>query len=304
MAVRLPGVLATPLTLMWEAAKSWSKDDVPRLGASLAYYTLFSLAPILLIAIAIAGALFGEGAVRGEVVTQLDGLIGPEGAAAVQSMLEGVNRERSGALIVVVGAITFLLASTGAFLELQHALNKIFRIQTDPDSKIREMLKDRLQAFSMVLAIGFLLMVSLAISAVLAALSSWVSLRYESISAVWQAADWAISLGIITVLFAMIFRYLPDARLGWRDVGLGAFVTAILFTIGKQLIGLYLGRSSVASAYGAAGSVIVLLLWVYYSSQLLLFGAGLTRVIAARHGRLPTPRPYARRRRGAPPETE
>jgi membrane protein len=297
MALRLPGPLKAPARLIWRAARGWSRDNVPRLGASLAYYSLFSLAPMLLIVIALAGTLFGADAVRGEIVAQLDGLIGTEGAEAVQALLEGAWRERSTLPAVIVGTVTFLLASTGAFLEMQHALNTIFRVESEPGSAVKEMVKDRLQAFGMVLVIGFLLMVSLAVSAVLAALSSWIGTRFVSISGAWHAIDWIVSLGIITVLFGMLYRYLPDGRLPWRDVWIGAAVTAILFTTGKELIGLYLGRSSITSSYGAAGSVMVLLLWVYYSAQLVLFGAEFTRVLGAERGRSPTPKSFARKKR-------
>jgi membrane protein len=297
MALRLPSPLKAPAGLIWRAARGWSRDNVPRLGASLAYYSLFSLAPMLLIVIALAGTLFGADAVRGEIVAQLDGLIGTEGAEAVQALLEGAWRERSTLPAVIVGTVTFLLASTGAFLEMQHALNTIFRVESEPGSAVKEMVKDRLQAFGMVLVIGFLLMVSLAVSAVLAALSSWIGTRFVSISGAWHAIDWIVSLGIITVLFGMLYRYLPDGRLPWRDVWIGAAVTAILFTTGKELIGLYLGRSSITSSYGAAGSVMVLLLWVYYSAQLVLFGAEFTRVLGAERGRSPTPKSFARKKR-------
>jgi len=268
------------------------------MGASIAYYTLFSIAPILLIAIAIAGTVFGPEAVRGEIVAQLDGLLGGEGARAVEAMLDSAYRERSTTLAVVLGSLGFLLASTGAFLEMQHALNRIFRVEADPGGAIKEMVKNRLQAFGMVLVIGFLLLVSLAVSAALAALSSWVATRYNGISGAWQAADGLFSVGVITVLFGLIFHFLPDGRLAWRDVWVGALVTAVLFSVGKLVIGLYLGRSSVASSYGAAGSVVILLLWVYYSAQVVLFGAEYTRVLAARSGRKPVPKAYARRKPG------
>ena len=285
-----------PLRLVAEAVKGWSSDNVPRLGASLAYYTLFSLAPMLVVAIAIAGQLFGEEAVRGEIVMQVDGLIGTEGARALQALLRGAQRDDTSGPAALIGTATFLLAATGAFMELQHALNTIFRVKQAPGSRIREFIVDRVRSFGLVLSIGFLLIVSLLVSAALSALTSWVqNLRTQPVSFVWELVDLVASLGVITVLLALIYRYLPDVRLRWRDVWFGAMVTAILFILGKELIGLYLGRSSVASSYGAAGSVMVLLLWVYYSAQIMLFGAELTRVRAKHLGREPEPLKIARR---------
>lgn len=292
----LPAPIATPLRLLWAAARGWSKNEVPRLGASLAYYTLFSIAPMLLIAIVIAGSVFGQDAVRGEVVAQLNTLIGGQSAQALEALLEGAYRQRSDILAVIVGTVTFLLASTGAFLEMQHALNKIFRVEQEPGGAVKEMIKDRLTAFGVVLVIGFLLLVSLAISAAVSALSSWVGERINGLASIWQVIDVIFSLAMITGLFGLIYRFLPDGRLGWRHVWIGAAVTAVLFTLGKYAIGLYLGRSAVTSSYGAAGSVMALLLWVYYSSQLVLFGAELTRVIAQHRGRTPAPKPWAKRR--------
>jgi membrane protein len=296
--------LPTPLRLFITAIKGWSKDNVPRLGASLAYYTLFSVAPVLLISIAIAGYFFGAEAVRGEIARQLDDLIGPEAAQAVQALLEGASRSDSGRLAAIVGGVTFLIAATGAFMELQHALNTIFRVKLDlakSKSKILELIKDRVRSFGLVLSLGFLLTVSLVASAALSALSAWVDRNTIVGSPVfWQVVNVVTSLALLTILFMLIFRYLPDVRMQWRHVWVGAVITALLFILGKEAIGLYLGRSSVTSSYGAAGSVIVLLLWVYYASQIILFGAELTRVMAHRNGVDPPPNalashdPYAR----------
>ena len=285
------------LRLLWAAIKGWSSDNVPRLGASLAYYTLFAISPILIIAIAIAGSIFGAEAVRGEIVGQIDQLIGTEGAKAVQALLEGAHKDQSGTLAVIIGTLTLIVAASGAFLELQHALNTIFRVKTDPKkSGIKQLLKNRLRSFGLVMSIGFLLLVSLLVSAALSAISGRVQ-RAEIVgAALLQVLNIVVSLGVITLLFALIYRFLPDVRLAWRDVWTGAFVTALLFTIGKFLIGLYLGRSSIASSYGAAGSIIVLLTWVYYSAQVMLLGAELTRRYAEyRNGAPPPPNNVARR---------
>lgn len=280
--------LPQPIATLWDGIKSWSKDDVPRLGASLAYYTLFAIAPILLISIVIAGAVFGEEAVRHQISVQLQQLMGREGGLAIEALVQGAALERGGTLALVIGGITLVLASTGAFLELQHALNKIFRVKTAPGGNVLELVKRRIRSFGLVVSVGFLLMVSLAVSAALAALSSWLQ-GGEAVSALWQAVHMLVSLGVIMLLFALIYRFLPDARLYWKDVWTGALLTAVLFTLGKYLIGLYIGRTSIASSYGAVGSILVLLVWVYYSAQIILLGAEVTRVYAERHGRAPQP---------------
>lgn len=289
--------LPTPLRLLITAMKGWSKDNVPRLGASVAYYTLFSVAPVLLISIAIAGNFFGVEAVRGEIARQLDDLIGREAAEAVQALLEGASRSGSSRLAAIVGGVTFLIAATGAFMELQHALNTIFRVKLDiakSRSKLLELIKDRVRSFGLVLALGFLLTVSLVASAALSALAAWVG-RHAIVGSpvFWQVVNVAVSMIMLTLLFMLIFRYLPDVRMQWRHVWVGAVITTLLFILGKEAIGLYLGRSSVTSSYGAVGSVVVLLLWVYYASQILLFGAELTRVMAHYHGVDPPPNALA-----------
>jgi membrane protein len=275
------------------AAAAWWADDCLRLGASLAYYTLFAFAPVLLMAIAIAGFVFGAEAVRGEIVGQIDQLIGKEGALAVQGLLEGASQRGSGVLATVLGAITFLLASTGAFLELQVALNTIWRVKPKPVGQLKAFFINRLRSFGLVVAIGFLMLVSLAVSAALAALNTWLSSLSPANTTLWTIVNLLISMVVTTGLFAMLFRFLPDVRLQWKDVMTGAAATAVLFAIGQQVIGWYLGQSSVASSYGAAGSVMVLLLWVYYSCQIVLFGAEFTRVWAARHGTKVKPEEFA-----------
>ena len=270
------------------ALRAWWDDDAPRLGASLSFYTLFAIAPILLVATAVAGMVFGAEAVRGEIVGQLEHLVGREGGRAVQSLLEGASQRREGVFATVLGSIAFVVAATGAFLELQAALNTIWRVTPNPGAHVKAFLVDRLRSFGLVVAVGFLLLVSLAVTAALAALSGWLARRSPSIPVVWSTVNVLASLLVTTALFALLYRFLPDVRLRWRDVMTGAFVTAVLFTIGQQLIGLYLGQSSVASSYGAAGSVMILLLWVYYSCQILLFGAEFTRIYAQRHGARPS----------------
>ena len=282
------------IRMLGTAISAWLADGAPRLGASLAYYTLFSLAPILLVVIAIAGFAFGEEAVRGQIVAELDQLVGPEGAKAVQTLLQGARRESGGALATVLGTVTFLLAATGAFLELQYALNRVWRVQPKPGLSVRAILLDRLRSFGIVVGIGFLLLVSLAVSAALAALGDVLG-RAPGLPAIWMAVNAALGFAVVAVLFALLFKYLPDVELRWRDVWLGGAVTALLFTAGKQLIGLYLGKSATASSYGAAGSVVVLMLWVYFTSQVVLLGAEFTRVFTRRNRSRPQPQEFAER---------
>jgi len=293
--MRAPAILR----IFGAATTAWWHDDALRLGASLAYYTLFAIAPILVVATAVAGMVFGAEAVRGEIVAQLDQLMGREGALAVQSLLEGASQRRAGILATVLGSVTFVVAATGAFLELQGALNTIWRVKPRPGRHLTAFILDRVRSFGLVVAIGFLLMVSLAVTAALGALDEWLSTRSASMPYVAAGVSMLVSLVVTTGLFALLFRFLPDVRLRWRDVTTGALVTAVLFSIGQQLIGLYLGQSSMASSYGAAGSVMILLLWVYYSCQILLFGAEFTRAYTQRHGVKPAPESFAVKDRSA-----
>jgi membrane protein len=279
-----------------QALAGWWNDNVPRLGASLSYYTLFALAPVLIIAIAIAGFFFGPEAVRGEVVGQIRGLMGEEGARAVQAMLEGAAKPSESRVATVVGLFTFFLGATGAFLELQTALNGIWRVKAKEGGKWwKDLLIQRLISFGLVIAVGFLLLVSLLVSAALAALYRYMGTILPGLTELWAGLNVLVSFGVVTLLFGLIYRILPDVNLGWRDVWLGAVVTAGLFTIGKSLIGLYLGTSAVGSSYGAAGSVLVLLIWVYYSAQIVLLGAEFTRAWVEWHGAHPHPMPHARK---------
>jgi membrane protein len=231
--------------------------------------------------------------VRGEIVGQLDHLVGREGALAVQSLLEGASQRRGGFFPTAIGAIAFLFASTGAFLELQVAFNTIWRVKPRPGGHLYAFVMDRLRSFGLVVAIGFLLLVSLTVTAALAALNAWLFNLSPANAFMWNTVNTLVSIVVTTGLFAMLFRFLPDVRLRWRDVTTGALVTAVLFTIGQQVIGLYLGQSSIASMYGATGSMMILLLWVYYSCQILLFGAQFTRLWACRHGAKVKPEEFA-----------
>ncbi len=305
MASGILVVMRTPVIvrMLGSAARAWWDDDALRLGASLAYYTLFAIGPVLLVATAIAGMVFGADAVRGEIVGQLDGLIGREGALTVQTLLEGASQRQAGVFATVIGSVAFIIAATGAFLELQVALNTIWRVKPRAGAYLKALMIDRLRSFGLVVAVGFLLLVSLVITAALAALSEWISRRAPGFPAVLSAISLLVSLVVTSGLFAMLFRFLPDVRLYWKDVVTGAVVTAVLFLIGQQAIGLYLGQSSWTTSYGAAGSVMILLLWVYYSCQILLFGAEFTRVYADHQGRKPRPESFAEKDPDGLPKT-
>ncbi len=275
-----------------ETFNQWWTDNVPRLSAALAYYTVFSMAPLLVITIAVAGLVFGREAASGELFNQIGALMGQEGAKAIQSILQSANKPATGTLALIAGVATLVFGASGAFVALQDSLNTIWGVKPGSEqSGIFALLKSRLLSFAMVLGIGFLLLVSLVISAALAAAGKYMGGVLPIPAFVFEALNFVVSLGIVTFLFALIYKVLPDADYPWRYVWLGAAMSAALFTLGKFLIGLYLGKSSVASAFGAAGSLIIVLVWVYYSSQLVLFGAEFTQVYVNRFG--PGSRPKA-----------
>src|SRR6266545_1853556 len=271
-------------SLLKEAFREWQNDEALQLGAALAYYTIFSLAPLLLVVIALAGLAFGREAVQGQLVGQLQGLVGRQGGVAIQTMVANAGQHGAGVWATLIAFVTILFGSTGVFTQLQTSLNHIWNVKPKPGQGIKGLLRARAAAFGMLLGIGFHLLVSLVVSAALTAVGTYLTGLLPGAEVVLQVLNFLVSLAVITVLFAMIFRFLPDVKITWRDVWLGAGVTALLFTIGKSLIGLYLGNSSVASVYGAAGSLVILLLWTYYSSQILFFGAELTEVWARRRG--------------------
>ncbi len=277
--------LRTLLRLLRDAVSAWSDDYAASMGAALAYYTLFSVAPLLLIVISVAGLVFGEDAARGEIMVQLQGLIGSDSAKAVESLLQSVNKPAKGVLGTLVGLVVLIIGATTVFGELQDAMDRIWRVKPPASGGVLRLLRTRLLSLGMVLGIGFLLMVSLVVSAALAALGRW-----------WQpwlgqgqllladTLNFVVSLALMTMIFAQIYKWLPRVRLAWRDVWVGAAITSLLFTLGKTLIGYYIGRSGIASAFGAAASLVVLLVWVYYSAQIFLLGAEFTRSYALRCG--------------------
>ena len=263
------------------AVTAWVDDYAPSMGAALSYYTLFSLAPLLIIVIAVAGMVFEQEAAQGAIVSQLSGIMGADGAAAIEGMLKAAREPTKGVLATIIGIALLLVGATAIFAELQSALDRIWRVPAaKAESGIWHLLRTRLLSFGLVLGLGFLLVVSLVVSASLAALGTWWGGWFGGWDVILQVVNFAVSIAIFTLLFAMICKIMPRARISWGDVWLGAAVTASLFTAGKLVIGLYLGKSGLASGYGAAGSLVVLVAWVYYSAQIFLFGAEYTWVYA------------------------
>jgi len=273
------------LPLLKQTASEWMEDDAPSLGAALAYYTVFSLAPLMTIAIAIAGFFFGKEAAQGQIFDELRVLLGEEGGKAIEEMVQSASTQPTvGVVATVISVIILLFGASGVFGQLQASLNRIWGVKPKPGRGVLGMIQDRLLSFGFTLVVGFLLLVSLLLTAGIALVADLAGGLMPASETLAQLLNFVLSLAIITLLFAMIFKFLPDAKIAWRDVWIGAFLTALLFTVGRFALGLYLGKSSVASSYGAAGSLIVLLLWVYYSSQILFFGAEFTQVYANRFG--------------------
>ncbi|MGI8932810.1 MAG: YihY/virulence factor BrkB family protein [Phormidesmis sp.] len=285
--------LSTLWSLLRQTFAEWQRDKVSRLAAALAYYTTFSLAPVLVIVIAIASFLFEQSTVQSRIIEQLQGLLGENGAALVQEMLTNAQTQEGGLWATAISLALLIIGASGLFIQLQDALNTVWNVVPRPDGGIWALVRNRLLSFGMVLAIGFLLMVSLLLSAALAGISGILGDGLIGWDVGWQILNTIVSFGVITLLFALIYRILPDVTIAWGDVWVGAAMTAVLFTIGKALIGFYLGNSGVASAYGAAGSFVVLLLWIYYSAQILLFGAEFTQVYANRFGSYIEPNEHA-----------
>ena len=271
--------------LLKETVTEWQKDKAPRLAAALAYYTVFSLAPLLIIVIAIVGAIFGEEAAKGEIVGQIQGLVGKEGAQAIEAAIQNANKpSANGGIASLISIVVLLFGATGVFAQLQDALNTVWEVKPKPGRGIKNFIKKRVLSFSAVLGIGFLLMVSLVVNAVLSGMSAYLSNLIPGAEFLWQILNFVISFIVISLLFALLYKYLPDVKIKWSDVSIGAIITALLFTIGKFALGFYLGRGSFGSTYGAAGSLVVLLAWVYYSAMILFFGAEFTQVYARKYG--------------------
>ena len=292
---QLPGMrIADVKSLVKETFAAFREDKAPRMGAALSYYTVFSLAPLLVVIIAVAGFFFGEDAARGRIVAQLTGTLGREGAELVQSMIQKASEPKAGIIATVIGLGTLLLGATGVLIELHDALDAIWKVTPRKGRGWKGTVRDRVLSFGVILAFGFLLLVSLVLSAGLAAMGDrlgdmvpgWVALAY--------VLNYGVSIGLVALLMGTLFVLLPDVRIAWRDVWVGSLVTSVLFHLGKLMIGLYLGKASVGSPFGAAGSLAVLLVWIYYTSQVFLLGAEFTRAYTLRFGRPVVPRAGAR----------
>lgn len=269
-------------TLIRDTASAWMAHKAAKLGAALAYYSIFSLGPLLAIVTIVAGIVFGQEAVRGEVSAQLAGLLGKQGATGVENMLAGADKPREGIFATVLSVVTLLFAALGVVVQLKDALNTIWDVEPRAGSGIWSFVRTYAVSLAGVLSLGFLMLISLLVSAALSAMGNVLASYFPEV--VFHAVSFAISFCVITLLFTMMFKWLPDAVIGWRDVLPGAVLTAALFEIGKQLIGIYIGKQGLESTYGAAASIVVVLIWVYYSAQLVLFGAEFTRVYAERYG--------------------
>ena len=280
---------SAPYLLIKDTLTGWDEDNVTRLAASLAYYTLLSIAPLIILAVAVAGLAFGEEAARQHISGQLSGVVGVGAAGAVESIAKNAHAPGSGVVSIIVGIAVLLFGASGVFGELQSALNTVWEVAPKPGRGIWGIVKDRFFSFTMVVGVAFLLLVSLIISAALTWLGQVFANSLPGGTLVWQALNFCISLAVITALFALMFKTVPDVHIKWRDVWVGSAVTAALFTLGKFALGIYLGSAGVSSAYGAAGSIVALVIWVYYSSQVLLIGAEFTQAYATRYGSRITP---------------
>jgi membrane protein len=270
--------------LLRDSAIAWDADRVATQGAALAFFSTFSLAPLLILVIVLTSVLFGQEAASGHLVSQIRGLIGVEGASFVQSLITNTYKADSNVLVTIFSIVTIVLAASAVFVQLRDSLNLIWRVQQKPTGTIRAFLQGRLLSFAMITGIGFLLVVSLVMSAVLAAMSASLSNRFALLAGMVSILDFIVSFVGITVMFTLMFKFVPAATVKWKDAWIGAAVTSLLFSIGKLVIGLYLGNGSIGSTFGEARSIVVIMLWAYYSSQIVLYGAEFTRLYAERFG--------------------
>ena len=277
--------MARYFTVLKQTFKEFGEDKVPRLGAALAYYTIFSIGPLLLIAVAMAGLFFGQEAAQGQVSDELGKVFGPKMAESLETVVQAAAKPKSGMIATIIGIVTLLFGASGVFGQLKDALNTIWNVETKKAEGIKGFIKGRFLSMAMVLGIGFLLLITLLFDAIVSALGRHLE-QYVGGEAVMHVIQLAVSFVLATALFAAIFRILPDLKIAWKDVALGAVVTSLLFVLGKWALGLYLGKAAVGSAYGAAGSLVILLIWVYWSAQILLLGAEFTQVYARSFGSL------------------
>lgn len=270
--------------LFKDSAIAWDEDNIGTQGAALAYFTVFSLSPLLILVIVLSSVGFGHAAASGHLVSEIRGLIGIEGANFVQSLITNAYNSDSNILVTIFSFVMLLLGSTAVFVQLRDSLNTIWRVQQKPVGTVLAFLRGRLVSFAMILGIGFLLLVSLVLSAILAAMGTYLSTLLAVFAGLVSLLDFLLSFAGITVMFALMFKFVPAATVKWRDACVGAAVTSLLFTVGKLVIGLYLGNGAIGSSFGAARSLVVIMLWAYYSSQIVLFGAEFTRLFALRFG--------------------
>ncbi len=266
--------------ILQQTFSAWSEHEAPRVGAALAFYTILSLAPLAVLVIAVVALAFGHSNAQDQILSQVQGMVGQDGANAIRTMIEHAQKPASGIFASIIGVLTLLFGASGVFGELRSALNKMWDVKPKSGGGIGGMLRERFFSFGMVLAIGFLLLVSLVLSAGLAAMGKFLGGLLPLPEFILSAINFVVSLAGISVLFALIFKFVPEAQIAWKDVWIGAIATAFLFTIGKFLIGLYLGKAGVSSAYGAAGSLMVVIIWIYYSSLLFFLGAEFTYALA------------------------
>jgi membrane protein len=277
-------LLETLTALHRQAGAAWLADNAPRFGAALAFYTLFSIAPVLIVAVSVAGFVFGEKAAQGEIVRQFQGLMGTQGATAIETIIQSTNRPALGVFTTTLGLLAIIVGASGAFNELQDALNTIWKVDSRAQSFWMVTIKQRFFSLGLVVATGFLLLTSLVVTAALSAAERFLGNLLPMSVILLESINFVFSFGMITILFALILKFIPDTTISWRDVRMGAAVTSLLFTVGKVVIGLYLGHSALTSAYGAAASLVIFLIWIYYSAQILLFGAEITHVYALKYG--------------------
>lgn len=276
------------MRVAWQIIKEtytgWMTDRASRLSAALSYYTAVTIAPLLVLVVAAIGAFYGENSAQARLAWQIRGLVGVEAARAAEAVVQSADQPTLVGIAGVLSLLTVMWGMSNVFVELQDSLNTIWGVELKPDAGIIDMIRGRFLSFGMVLVIGFLLLVSLVLTTVLSAMSTFLGTLLPEMALLWQAIDLILSLGVTTLLFALIYKVLPDAKFAWRDVWMGATFTAVLFTIGKWLLGLYLGNTSLSSAYGAAGSLVILLIWIFYSAQIFFMGAEFTQVIASHFG--------------------
>ncbi len=279
--------------LLQETFKEWQADKAPLIAAALAYYTVFSISPLLVIAIAIAGTIFGDQTAQTKITDQLVALVGQDGVKPILQALNNISQPKIRGFASLISIGVLIIGASGIFAQLQDALNTVWKVKPQPGQGIMPFLRKRLSSFLMVLAIGVLLILSLILSAVVATLSRYRTDFLPGSAILWENLDFIVSFGLITFLFCLMFKYVPDVKIAWKDVLIGSIITALLFLFGKYLLGLYLSKGSLGSAYGAAGSLIVFLAWVYYSAQIILFGAEFTHVYTRMYGSKIRPRKHS-----------